>query len=42
LIECAVGEGTTGGQAPSPWAFLVAGAAVLLRRRRASGDEKTN
>jgi uncharacterized protein (TIGR03382 family) len=41
LLECAVGDATSP-NAPSPWAFLLAGAAVLLRRRRSAGDEKTN
>jgi MYXO-CTERM domain-containing protein len=41
LVECAVGDATPSGGAPSPWAFLAVGAAVLLRRRRGAGDETT-
>jgi MYXO-CTERM domain-containing protein len=36
-----VSDATPSGSAPSPWAFLVVGAAVLLRRRRGAGDETT-
>jgi MYXO-CTERM domain-containing protein len=38
LLECAVGESSgSSPSAPSPWAFLVVGAAVLLRRRGERG-----